>query len=130
MSIAFEDGTTRTWDIARHLTYTMVNEKLVLTTNGLGSADNYNNLIVWGINRDGEQFYDQILVPNVFKQKCEWDPCAGQKKFMVPSAGKGDTITWGYNSDNQPISGDECPTKYKVDWYTPNQSGTMYLFLP
>jgi hypothetical protein len=34
---------------------------------------------------------------------------------MIPSAGKRDTITWSYNSNNQPIKNDECPTKYKGD---------------
>jgi hypothetical protein len=37
---------------------------------------------------------------------------------------------WGYDSNNQPITGNACPTKYRVDWYSNNQGGTMYLFLP
>lgn len=130
MTILFDNNTTRSWNIARQLTYTRVSQKLVLKTDGFGSADSLNYLVIWGINRDGEQFYDQILQPNIFKQKCEWDPCAGIKKLTIPSDNKGATITWGYNIHNEPITGDECPTKYKVDWYKNNQSGTMYLFLP
>jgi hypothetical protein len=134
MKIEFENNTTKTWDVDRQLTYTKDTAtalKLKLKTNGLGSADNYNNLIVWGINRDNEQFYDQILVPNIFRQKCDWDPCSGERKFVIPAANKGDTIFWGYNSNNQPISGNECPTKFKVDWWNGNNMwGVLYLFLP
>jgi hypothetical protein len=130
MVITFENNTTRSWNIARQLTYTRFDHKLILTTDGFGTADSYNNLVIWGMNRDGEQFYDQILQRNVFKQKCEWDGCAGQRKIMIPSDNKGATITWGYDSNNQPITRNECPTKYKVDWYNNGQSGTMYLWLP
>ncbi len=130
MTITFENNTTRSWSIARQLKYTRFDHKLILTTNGYGSGDGYDHLVMWGVNRDGEQFYDQILVPNVFKQKCEWDGCAGQRKMMIPSDNKGATITWGYDSNNQLITGNECPTKYKLDWYNNGQSGTMYLWLP
>jgi hypothetical protein len=130
MTILFDNNTTRSWNIARQLKYTRIDHKLVLTTDGFGSGDGYSHLIIWGINRDGEQFYDQILVPNVFKQKCEWDGCSGQRKMMIPADNKGATITWGYDSNNQLITGNECPTKYKVDWYNNGQSGTMYLLLP
>lgn len=130
MTILFDNTTTKSWDVARQLTYTRVNQKLVLKTIGYGSANNYNGLVMWGINRDGEQFYDQIIQPNIFKQKCNWDPCAGMKSVAIPSIPKGDTITWGYDENNQPITGDACPAKYKVNWYRINQSGVMYLTLP
>jgi hypothetical protein len=130
MSILFDNNTTRSWNIDRELTYRRVDQKLVLTTTGLGTADGYNNLVIWGINRDGEQFYDELLQPNVFRQKCEWDPCEGQRKLMVPAVNKGVTITWGFDSNNQLITNGNCPTKYEVDWYFNGQTGTMFLFLP
>jgi hypothetical protein len=52
------------------------------------------------------------------------------KKMMIPSDDKGATITFGYNNNDEPVTGNDCPTKYKVDWYKGNRSGTIYLFLP
>ena len=104
--------------------------QLVLTVDGFGSSGNYNKLVHWGVNRHGEQFYTQINQPVVFRQICDWDPCAGIEAISIPGLNKGATLTFGYNNQNQPITGDECPTKFKVDWYFANQSGTVYLFLP
>ena len=117
MNVEFENSTTKTWDVDRMLTYTKDTAtalKLKLKTNGLGSADNYSNLVTWGTNRNNEQFYDQILVPCIFRQKCNWDPCAGEKRYVIPATNKGDTIFWGYNSNNQPITGNECPLNLKL----------------
>jgi len=129
MNITFDNGDTKFWQVARQITYTRVNNKFVTTIDGFGTADGYNNLIHWGINRNGEQFYIQILQPVVHRQACQWDPCAGQKKMTIPGDNKGATITFGYDNNNQPVTGPECPTKYKVDWYKNGNSGTLYLFL-
>lgn len=130
MTVTFDDNTTKTWQVARQITYTKVNGGFVLTIDGYGSADNHNNLVLWGINRNGEQFYNQILQSVVQRQVCQFDPCAGQKKIMIPGKNKGATLTYGYDNNDQPIIGDACPTKYKVDWYLGNNSGTIFLFLP
>jgi hypothetical protein len=130
MNVTFDDGTSKSWQVARQITFTKVNGNLVLTIDGFGTADNYTNLVTWGINRNGEQFYIQILLSVVYREVCQFDPCSGQKKMMIPGKSKGATLTFGYDSNDQPITGDECPTKYKVDWYKGNDSGTMYLWLP
>lgn len=130
VNVSFDDGTTRAWNVARQKTFTGVPpDSLVLTTDGFGSADGLDNLVIWGVNRNGENFYTQILQPVVHREVCEWDPCAGVKKHSIPSASKSATLTFGYNSNNEPITGDECPTKYRVDWQQNNNSGTIYLWL-
>jgi len=130
LSVTFDDGTTKSWQVARQITYTKDNGNLVLTIDGFGTADNYTNLVNWGINRNGEQFYIQILQSIVQREVCQFDPCSGQKKMMIPDKSKGATLTFGYDNNDQPITGDECPTKYRVDWYKGSSSGTEYLFLP
>jgi hypothetical protein len=130
MNLIFEDSTHRTWNFNRHLIFTRVNQMLVLKTSGLGNADGYNNLVIWGVNRNGEQFYDQLILLNVFKQQCDWDPCEGQRKIMIPAVNKSATLTWGYDKDNQLITNGDCPTKFRVDWSINGQSGTIYLDLP
>jgi len=130
MMITFDDGTNRTWNVARQRTYTGTQGQLLLTEDGFGTEGNYTNLVTWGINRKGEQFYSQLTQSVVQKQFCGWDPVSGIKVHQIPSDNKSATITFGYNSNNQPITGDECPTRYRVDWVKGTHSGTAYLQLP
>jgi len=129
MNVTFDDNTIKFWNVRRQITYTKDNNNLVTTIDGFGSADGYDNLVLWGTNRNQEQFYIQILQPVVHKEVCQFDPCSGQKKMMIPGDSKGATLTFGYDSNNQPITGSDCPTKYKVDWFKNGNSGTLYLFL-
>ncbi len=129
MSVTFEDGTSRTWNVDRQKTYTGTLMNLVLTVNGLGQAGGNSNLVVWGVNRQGEAFYTQIQQSVVHKQTCDWNPCSGVKLHTIPSDGKSALITFGYNSNNEPIGENECPTKYKLDWTKNGNSGTVYLWL-
>ena len=130
IAINFEDGTTKFWTVDRQKTYTGTHpNNLVMTTNGLGSVDGYDNLLIWGTNRNGEKFYTQIIEPVVHRQACGWDPCSGIKKHSIPADSKSATITFGFDSNNQPVTGNDCPVKYKVDWQKNNKSGTVYLWL-
>jgi hypothetical protein len=129
MTVTFNDNTTRLWNIARQQTFTGTLGQLVMTVDGFGTEGNYNSLVVWGINRNGENFYTQISQPVVFREVCSWDPCSGVKIHQIPSMDKSATITFGYNSNNEPVQGDECPTKYRLDWQKGTNSGTVYLWL-
>jgi hypothetical protein len=127
MQASFDNGTSRSWNVARQLTYTGTPGHFIQTTDGFGSTNNYQNLVVWGINRQGEDFFTQIEQSVVCKQTCLWDPCSGIKIHQIPGDNKSATITFGYDSNNQPVTGDECPTRYRVDWQKNNNSGTSYL---
>ena len=130
VSITFEDGTTRTWNVARQKTFTgNPPENLILTTDGFGSAGSFTDLVIWGVNRQGENFFTQILLPVVHRQVCNWDPVSGIKKHSIPGDNKSATLTFGFDSNNLPVTGNECPVKYRVDWQKNNQSGTIYLWL-
>jgi hypothetical protein len=131
VNVTFDDGTTKEWNVARQKTYTGVfqTSHIILTDDGFGTAGSFSNLVVWGVNRQGENFFTQILVPVVHRQDCGWDPCSGIKKHSIPGDSKSATLTFGYDSNNQPITGNDCPTKYKVDWQKNNNSGTVYLWL-
>lgn len=130
MIVTFDDGTSRTWNNARQRTYTGTISHLLLTEDGYGSAGGYTNLVTWGINRKGEQFYTQITQSVVHKELCGWDPVSGIKIHQIPSDNKSATITFGYDNNNQPVTGDECPTRYRIDWVKGTHSGTKYLQLP
>lgn len=127
--ITFDDNTTRTWNVARQRTYTGSVGQLVMTVDGFGASGNYTSLVAWGTNRNNEAFYTQITESVVFKETCSWLPCSGVKIHQIPSAEKKATITFGFNSNNEPVQGEECPTKYRLDWEKGSQSGTVYLWL-
>jgi hypothetical protein len=127
MQASFDNGTSRTWNVARQVTCTGTPGQFIMTIDGLGTAGEYQNLVVWGTNRQGEEFYTQISQQVVCRQACDWDPVSGIKIHQVPGDNKSATITFGYNDNNEPITGDECPTRYRVDWQKNNQSGTSYL---
>ena len=126
MQTSFDNGTSRTWNVARQLTYTGGPGHFILTIDGFGTANDYQNLVVWGTNRQGEDFFTQITQSVVCKEVCDWNPVSGIKIHQIPADNKSATITFGFDSNNQPITGDDCPTRYRVDWQKNNQSGTSY----
>ncbi len=127
MTASFDNGTSRTWNVARQLTYTGTPGQFVLTVDGFGSAGEFENLVVWGTNRQGEEFFTQITQSVVHKQACDWNPVSGIKIHQIPADSKSATITFGFDSNNQPVVGDDCPTRYRIDWQKNNQSGTMFM---
>jgi hypothetical protein len=129
LEVTFDNDSTRSWNVARQRTYTGTFGQLVMTVDGFGSEGSYNNLVVWGINRNGENFYTQITQSVVFRETCSWNPCSGIKVHQIPADSKKATITFGYNDHNDPVVGDECPTKYRLDWEKGTHSGTIYLWL-
>jgi len=116
LQATFDDNTTRTWNIARQRTFTGVLGQLVMTVDGFGTEASYQNLVVWGTDRQGETFYSQITQSVVHKEVCDGDPCSG---IVIPSdslRNKMATITYGYDNNNHLITNGDCPTKYKLDW--------------
>ncbi len=132
LTVKFEDGTVREWSIARKKTFTgsFLGHTIVLAVEGFGSADGYDNLETYGTNREGEKFYTQISTPVVIKETCGWDPCSGMMVLQLPSEGKSATVSFGYDSNNEPIAEDDCPARFRIDWNDNGSTGTIFLPLP
>ena len=129
MNATFDDSTTKTWQIARQRTLTGTMGEFIHSIDGFGEADGYSNLVTWGTNRNGEVFYAQINQTVVRKQVCNFDPVSGIIHYAIPAGDKSATITFGYDSNNQPVTNGDCPTKYRLDWQHNGNSGTIYLWL-
>jgi hypothetical protein len=130
MTVTFDNGTSREWFVARQKTFTGSQGELLMTIDGFGASGDYSNLVTWGTNRQGEAFFTQITQSVVHKQLCGFDPVSGIKVHQIPSQSKSATITFGFNNNNQPITGDECPTRFRIDWVKGSHSGTKYVQLP
>ncbi len=127
LDVSFEDGTNRDWNIARQIIYTGEIHDLICTVDGFGAAGDYENLVVWGVNRQGKEFYTQIDESLVITEGCDWDAVSGVRIHNVPEIEKTITLTFGFNDNDEPIGDDECPTKFRLDWVEGNNFGTLFL---
>lgn len=113
MSITFDDGTQRIWQVGRKRTYTY-NNGAVLTVTGTGT----NNAAEWGTNRFGHSFMTSITQPLIIRQDCNYRLTAGEIKQEGFATS---TVTFGLNSAGQPTT---CPGTgnffYKLTWTGPN----------
>jgi hypothetical protein len=66
-------------------------------------------------------------MPVVHREACGWDPVSGIKVIEIPGAAKKATITFGYDANNQPVTGGACPTHYMVAWEKNGNTGTLFL---
>lgn len=116
--ITFDDGTQRTWNLSRKRTFTNNAGELSVKEEGTGSADGNSNLISWGQNRKGDNFYTQISTPiiynTMFSVKCPNNIMQGEKVHILN--GSTLTVTFGLNISGNPVSGSACPTSYLVKW--------------
>ncbi|HBX50441.1 MAG: hypothetical protein A2275_11915 [Bacteroidetes bacterium RIFOXYA12_FULL_35_11] len=131
LTILFDDNSTRQWNVSRKKTCTGVaaSGQLEVSIEGTGSANGMTQLVTWGTNRNGEQFYTQITTPLVLKQACYWEPFSGVKKHSIPADGKSATLTFGLDSSGNIVSGSNCATHYRIDWEKNGNTGTILLAL-
>lgn len=119
MSITFDNGSQRTWQIAKQRVFTYDNG-MVITTTGTHADGATTGISEWGTNRFGNAFVTQILSPMIIRQDCNFRLTAGQIKHskLVRTV----TVTFGLDSAGNPTT---CPagTYYmKIVWV--NASGT------
>jgi hypothetical protein len=134
MTIMFDDGTTRVWTISRqHIWTGTYPNNLSVSVTGFGSNSGYNNLVEYGLNRKGEQFYTQINTAILYSNTCvsyQWTPIWGVLIHQIPSVPKSATITFGYNSSDNLVTIGDCANYFRMDWVVKTYSGTIYLSIP
>lgn len=79
MSITFDDGSQRTWQIAKQRVFTY-NNGIVISTTGTHTDGNTTGICEWGTNRLGNAFATQIVAPLVIRQDCNFRLTSGQVK--------------------------------------------------
>jgi hypothetical protein len=131
LSATFDDNTTRNWYIAREKVFTGASGSLIRTVSGLGTADGYNNLESWGVNRHGDNYYNSVTTAVAFKESCSWNPEAGSGVIYIPAEEISATLTFGYDASYQlvNINGTTCAAYYKVDWVKGDHNGSFYVAL-
>jgi hypothetical protein len=83
MSVTFDNGSQRTWKIARQRVFTY-NNGVVITTTGTHTEGNVTNVAEWGTNRFGHAFSTAITQPVIVRQDCNFRVTGGQLTHTVP----------------------------------------------
>lgn len=103
MTITFDDGSQRSWQIAKQRTFTYDNG-IVITTTGTHTDGTTDGIAVWGTNRYGNAFTWQITHPIVVRQDCSFRVVSGEvvnTRTHVTS-----TATFGLDAQGNPTT---CP---------------------
>ncbi|MFN0200377.1 MAG: hypothetical protein ACKVTZ_02595 [Bacteroidia bacterium] len=120
LSITFDDGTQRTWSLARRwiFTFVSVNPAVVnCSITGDSTLNGVTNTMVWGTNRDGVMFKNSTPIPilTTIGGACSpRNPSAG--KWVHNLDGKGTlTATLGVDANGNAVSSG-CAYGYKLEW--------------
>jgi len=125
MSITFDNGTTRTWHIARQRVYTWVNSNFLITQTGTHTDGNTTNISEWGDNRWGNTFENVITTPLTVDGNCNFRLTGGAIETIRPLVTT--TVTFGLDSSGNPTG---CPGDgvyyFKLVW---EGGGKTYTFI-
>jgi hypothetical protein len=94
MSITFDNGTTRTWSVARQRVFSY-SGGIVITQTGTYTDGTLQGVSEWGTNRFGNSFTAQVSSPLVVSQSCGWQLTSGAN-VLTNTAGVL-TLTYGLN---------------------------------
>ncbi|MDI9320792.1 MAG: hypothetical protein QM530_10035 [Phycisphaerales bacterium] len=115
MKITFNDGTERSWQVAKKREFNY-SGGVVISTRGLHSDGTRNDIAEWGINRKGRSFYRAITSPLVVRQDCDFRLVSGATLHSNPAFTA--TVTFGLDATGAATS---CPGigssyYYKAVW--------------
>lgn len=103
MSVTFDNGTHRDWNISKRRTFTYDNG-IVITTNGTHTENTVTNISEWGTNRFGNAFTASITSPMIIRQDCSFRLVNGQ---VTHQGALGSLVaTFGLDANGNPTA---CP---------------------
>jgi hypothetical protein len=104
MSITFDDGTQRTWQVAKQRVYAFGGTYVSVTISGTHTEGSVNNIAEWGTNRLGHEFTSSTVQPVVIRSDCDFRVVSGEIKHTLPHVTA--DATFGLDSSGNPTS---CP---------------------
>lgn len=113
VTVTFDNGTQRVWQIAKQRTFTF-NNGIVITTIGTHTDGTTTGISEWGTNRFGNTFVTAITQPMVIRQDCSFRLVSGQVTHSRLLATV--VATFGLDAAGNPVS---CPAGtfyFKVVW--------------
>jgi hypothetical protein len=127
MSITFDNGALRTWNIGRQRVFTYSNGVVEVSETGTHTDGTTQGISEWGTNRFGNSFSTVISQPLVISSGCNFQLIGGQAE-LTNAAGM-TTITFGLDASGA-ASG--CPVAgafyyFKLVWA--GNAGKTYTFI-
>jgi hypothetical protein len=117
MSVTFDDGSQRTWQVARQRVFTY-SGGVVVTVTGMQASGGITGIAEWGTNRFGSPFTTAITQPLVFRQDCSFRLTAGKVAHVTNNFNS--TVTFGLNATGNPTTCPGTGTYYmKIVWTGP-----------
>ena len=113
MSITFDDGSSRTWQVAKRRTFTY-SDGIVISVTGIAPTSIGAGVAEWGTNRNGNAFTTTFNSPLVVRQSCGFRLVSGQVTHNVLSASL--SVTFGLNAEGNPVNSCVLLLFYKVVW--------------
>lgn len=128
LSVKFDDGDVRNWNISRKKIFTYDNG-LVITVHGTHQDGNETNIAEWGNNRFGNSFTTSITAPIIIKQSCNLRVTGGEVKHNTEAFTA--TATFGLDASGNPA---DCPGQgnffYKLGWKRNANGNSFNVLLP
>jgi|GEM_PF-1868326 len=116
-SITFPDGTMLVWNVNRIRTYTYTSATPTITVSSDQNQGGNLSTEIWGINRQGHQFYNSTSTPTTFNSTiCNsnfLDPISGTNRQYVQTFNI--RVTFGSNSSGGLVY-NTCPWGYQTDY--------------
>lgn len=103
LSITFDNGSQRSWQVAKQRVFTY-NNGVVITTTGTHTDGTTTGISEWGTNRFGNAFTTAITQPLVVRQDCNFRLTSGEVVHTRPAGTA--TVTFGLDSAGNPTT---CP---------------------
>ena len=126
LTILFDNGTTRTWQVAKERVFSY-NNGVEITTTGLHTDGTTTGISEWGTNRNGNTFVTAITQPLVIRQDCDFRLTSG----VVTHSRSAATVvaTFGLDSTGAPTT---CPGVgghyyFKIVWTNANGIVRTYI---
>ncbi|HEV7621092.1 MAG TPA: hypothetical protein VGO09_05145 [Flavisolibacter sp.] len=115
LTVTFDDGTQRVWQIARQRVFTYSNG-IVVTESGTHTEGSVTNVAEWGTNRNGHAFTSAITEPVVVRQDCSFRIVSGKLEHKVSAITA--TATFGLNANGAPTTCPATGSSYylKITW--------------
>ncbi len=127
LSVTFDNGAQRTWQVARQHTYSY-NNGVVLAVTGTHTEGSVSNVAEWGINRFGNAFTSATTVPVIIKQSCSGRITEG--KITHTTTNVTVATTFGLDASGNATTCPGTGTYYlKLEWTGPN-GNTISSILP
>jgi hypothetical protein len=127
MSITFDNGTTRTWSVARQRVFSY-SGGIVITQTGTYTDGTLQGISEWGTNRYGNSFTAQIASPLIVSGSCDFQLTSGT--HVLTNAAGVLTLTYGLNASGGVAT--SCPalgSNYYFQLVWAGAGGKTYSFV-